>query len=246
MAEYPGRIWEIDFFRGFAIVSMILFHSAYDLSYLGRLSVDFSTGFWFLLPRATASLFILLAGVSLVLSYNRQVSSGNKRLYPKYLKRGFLIFSPGMLVTLTTLLFAEENFIVFGILHCIGLSIILAYPLIRFRTASLLLGISCISLGAILQGMVFDFPYLLWLGFVPRDFHTLDYFPLLPWFGVTLVGVFLGNALYAGFRSRLHLPAVSQSHAARLLCMLGRNSLFIYLLHQPVILALISLSAMPG
>jgi uncharacterized membrane protein len=131
---------------------------------------------------------------------------------------------------------------VFGVLHCIGLSIILAYPLIRFRFPALVLGILCIIVGLVLLTTVtVDYPWLLWLGVVPMNFVTLDYFPLLPWFGVVLIGIFLGNSLYKNNTRTLPLNDYSKFSAICGLCFLGRHSLIIYLLHQLVIIGLLYL-----
>jgi uncharacterized membrane protein len=70
-----------------------------------------------------------------------------------------------------------------------------------------------------------------------------DYRPLLPWFGIVLIGLFFGNVVY-GDGSR---PAVMEDKApvpARPLLPLGRNSLFIYLIHQPILIALLAASGL--
>jgi uncharacterized membrane protein len=129
---------------------------------------------------------------------------------------------------------------VFGVLHCIGLSILLAYPLIRFRNFPLILGVLCIILGIALRvTVIVDFPWLLWLGFVPSGFYTLDYFPLLPWFGVVLIGIFLGNTFYQNNTRKVSLNDHSGFILSRVLCFLGRHSLIIYLLHQLLIVGLL-------
>jgi uncharacterized membrane protein len=102
---------------------------------------------------------------------------------------------------------------------------------------NLVFGAAAIAIGLFLQSRSFPSPWLLWLGLAPEGFYTLDYIPLFPWFGVVLIGIFLGNALYGGYRRRFHLPNLSESSLARLPCLLGRNSLLIYLIHQPLIVA---------
>jgi uncharacterized membrane protein len=152
------------------------------------------------------------------------------------------LFGLGLIITLVTWVYPHNGFIMFGILHCIGISILLAYPLIRFRTMPLILGILCIILGVFLQiTIVVDFPWLLWLGFVPSFFFTLDYFPLLPWFGVVLMGIFLGNSLYQNNKRKFLLKDHSQFIMNRMICFLGRHSLIIYLLHQLIIVGLLYL-----
>jgi uncharacterized membrane protein len=100
----------------------------------------------------------------------------------------------------------------------------------------------CILVGVFLQSMVtVDFPWLLWLGVVPNQFSTLDYFPLLPWFGVVLLGVFIGNGVYKNNTRVFQLKDYSHTIVVRGLCFLGRYSLIIYLLHQLIIVGLLYL-----
>jgi uncharacterized membrane protein len=233
------RFWEIDFLRGIAILMMIAFHLIYDLDYFGGYGFGVGSGFWFWFARATASVFLLLVGVSLTLSRSRMVRNGGSPAFSKYLKRGLRIFSWGLAITLVTWIFLGRGFIVFGVLHMIGVSVILAYPLMRHRYRNLLIGVLLIALGLYVREMAFGFPWLLWLGLIPQGFYSFDYFPLLPWFGVVLIGLFAGNSLYRDYARRFRLPDLHGSPPARALCFAGRRSLLIYLLHQPVLIALL-------
>lgn len=159
------------------------------------------------------------------------------QVFMGFLKRGLWIFSLGLVVTVVTYFLVGDGFIVFGILHFIGISIILAYPFLRLKEWNLGLGAAVIAVGFFLQGQSVSSPWLLWLGLAPKGFYMLDYIPIFPWFAVVLMGIFLGNALYGGYRRRFILPDLSASALAGVLCLLGRNSLFIYLIHQPLIVA---------
>jgi len=66
-------------------------------------------------------------------------------------------------------------------------------------------------------------------------FYSVDHFPHLPWFGVVVVGIFLGNLLYPEGARRVHLLDVSARTPTKQICVLGRNSLPIYLIHQPIL-----------
>ncbi|HIH26694.1 MAG TPA: DUF1624 domain-containing protein, partial [Methanoregulaceae archaeon] len=81
--------------------------------------------------------------------------------------------------------------------------------------------------------------WLLWLGIHPPTFYSVDYTPVFPWLGVVLIGVFFGNIIYPGGRQRWQpgVPAPVKETAG----FLGRHSLAIYLIHQPVILGVIFL-----
>ena len=236
------RFWEVDFLRGWAIVLMVLFHSVYDLNYFRVYEVEISSGIWFYLARFTASLFLLLVGVSLTLSYSRAKLLGEEdRFRFRLLKRGVWIFSLGLGITLVTYLSIGKGFIVFGVLHLIGISLLLAYPFLRLHWQNFIFGSIFIAVGLYLQTVNVEFPWLIWLGLAPQDFYSLDYVPIFPWFGVVLMGMGLGDLVYPGYRRRVILPDLTDSFFVRSLAFLGRNSLAIYLVHQPVLIAILYL-----
>jgi uncharacterized membrane protein len=237
------RFWEVDLLRGCAIVLMVLYHLVFDLNYFAVYHIDVSSGFWLAVARAAASLFLLLVGLSLTLSHSRARLLGQEYGYlSRLLKRSAWILGLALGVTLVTYLFIGKGFIVFGVLHLIGLSLLMAYPFLRLHWANFILGLLFILLGIYLQNITVAFPWLLWLGLAPAGFYSVDYFPVFPWFGVILVGMGLGSALYPGYRRRISVPDPAGSTFVRRLAFLGRNSLAIYLVHQPVIIALFYLS----
>jgi uncharacterized membrane protein len=235
-----NRFWEIDFLRGIAVIMMIIFHLLYDLNYFDIYKIDLFSGYFLIYLNFGATIFLLLVGISLSLSYSRSNKSlAKKELQSKYIFRGLKIFALGLVITLVSWLYLTEGFVIFGVLHCIGLSIILAYPFLRFRYLNLALGSVLIFVGIVLKNFTFDFNWLIWLGFSPSQFYTIDYFPLLPWFGVVLIGIFLGNVLYPNFKRMFKLRELGQQKAVSMFCFLGRYSLIIYFIHQPILLALI-------
>ncbi|MDW7730869.1 MAG: heparan-alpha-glucosaminide N-acetyltransferase [Methanolobus sp.] len=237
------RFWEVDVFRGIAIILMVIYHIFFDLYFLGFDTPDIRGGFLLIIGRSAAIVFIFLVGVSLTLSYSRaRLSSGEKwNLFPKYLKRGLIIFSWGLVITIVTGLFLERGMIVFGILHLIGVSIILAYPFLKYRETPLILGFFIILVGFFMEYAYVDFPWLLWIGLKPFGFYTYDYFPLIPWFGFVLLGIFTGNVLYKDYQRQFGICDCEDRPVVRVLDLLGRHSLFIYLVHQPIIVGLLVL-----
>ena len=230
----------MDAARGVAIAMMVVYHLMYDLDYFGGYPIESTSGFWARFADATASAFLFLVGVSLAISYAR-ASAGHpgRSLFGKYLLRGIRIFAYGMALTVVFLVFGM-GVVAFGILHLIGVSIILAYPLLRYRFANLFLGLSLLAAGVYMriEGLSSQSPWLLPFGVVPENLVMPDYRPLLPWFGVVLLGVFAGNVVYGGRRPALFAgkaPAV-----ARPLLPLGRNSLLVYLIHQPILISLLA------
>ena len=236
------RFWEIDVLRGIAIIMMILYHFLFDLNFLKNYQIPLHSLPLLLFLYPIGTLFLLLVGISLTLSYNKaQEVLTQKQTQWKFIRRGLSIFGAGMLVTLATWIYLPNGFIIFGVLHCIGISIILAYPLLRYRVSNLILGVSFIAIGVFLQTIVIGFPWLLWLGFIPANFYTLDYFPILPWFGVVLIGIYLGNTLYPNRKRRYQIKDLSKNILIRVLCFLGRHALIIYLLHQLILVGIIYL-----
>jgi uncharacterized membrane protein len=233
------RFWGVDAARGVAIIMMIVYHSTYDLDTLGGYDIQSTSGNWALFADVTAGLFLFLVGVSLAISRSRSGLTG-WRLFGKYLARGLRILAYGMVLTVVFLALGM-GVVAFGILHLIGVSIILAYPFLRLRLTNLVLGILIFAAG---QYILAQEPYAqsIWLlpfGVVPEDMIMPDYRPLLPWFGVVLIGLFFGNIVY-GYDRRPTVPEEKAPVLARPLLPLGRNSLPIYLIHQPIIIALLA------
>ena len=240
-----SRFWELDLIRGLAVVMMVLYHLLYDLNYFGVRSLNVRSGFWLYFAEATATIFIVLVGVSLTLSASRLEMQGSSgKIFMVFFKRGLKIFSLGAVISLTTYLSIGRGFILFGVLHLIGISIILAYPFLRLRAFNLLAGLIFVLIGIYLQEHTFDFAWLIWLGFVPENFYSLDYFPIFPWFGLILIGIYLGKSLYQHGRRSFNLPELSDSFFVNLLGVLGRNSLLVYLVHQPVLVAILLFTGM--
>lgn len=233
-----SRFPEIDAARGIAILMMVTFHTVFDISFFAIAPVDVSTGFWHYFARATASLFLMVVGVSLVISHAR--AGGNLSGFPltlKFLKRGAGIFALGLLVTLATWWYLREGYIVFGILHLIGVSVMLSVLFFRFGKYNIILGLLCIAGGFFIGSLQGSF-WLLPLGIMPPSFYSVDYTPLIPWFGAVLIGLGLGEVLYSGGIRRFSLPQMPD-RVVRPISVLGRYSLIIYLVHQPIIILLL-------
>jgi uncharacterized membrane protein len=240
----PRRLWEIDAARGVAILMMVLYHFVYDLEAFGGYDIKATTGFWGHFASVTGALFVYLAGISLTLGRARHASTapspGWRRPLPRAIKRGLWILMWGMAITVVTWLLFGDEAIVFGILHLIGTSILLAYPLLRFRRLLAVLGLTIVLVGLAIGDLTANHPWLLWLGIPEAGHATLDYRPLFPWFGVFLLGVYAGKTLYEQGRRRFALPDLGRTSGVSLLSFLGRHSLVIYLVHQPVLLALLA------
>ncbi|MFT7183755.1 MAG: putative membrane protein [Oceanicoccus sp.] len=218
------RLSEIDALRGLAVALMVLYHFAFDGTFMGVW--DFNMYSWWVELGGTfvRFTFLGLVGVSVVLS---------SRNFTGQLKRGAMVFGFGALITLATLIVIPEYAVWFGILHLIGVSIPLVrlfkgHPWIAAATA-----IWVVRMGEILSGTFAATPWLLWLGIPPAGFASVDYFPIFPWLAVPLIGLSLGHWVY-GERKSTPLKILTEVPG---LTWMGRYALAIYVIHQPVIIA---------
>ncbi len=223
------RIWELDAFRGLCILGMVLVHLVYDLTELYRI-VDWQLPDWFhFLQRWGNIFFLLISGICVTLGRH-------------HVKRGLVVLGGGMLCTLVTVgawklgFFSKGMCIWFGVLHCLGVCMIL-WSLFEKLPNWLLAIISAamIALGLYLgEGSTVSYPWLVPLGFTYPGFESSDYFPLFPYLGFFLAGALLGRLIYSKKESLL--PGVNQENfLVRLLLFFGKHSLVIYLLHQPLL-----------
>ena len=223
------RIWELDAFRGLCLLGMVLIHLIYDLTELYGF-VSWNLPVWFVdFQEWAGSLFLILSGLCATLG-SRPV------------RRGLTVLAGGLLCFLVTwamaaLGLADRSVIIyFGVLHCLGICMLL-WPLFEKWDWKALLGLGLVlaALGVWLRYSVrVDFPWLIPLGFLTPGFASSDYFPLLPHLGFFLMGGALGKTAYRDRKSRFP-QCTGEEPVLGFLCLCGRNSLWIYLLHQPVL-----------
>ena len=232
------RFIELDIIRGFALIFMILLHLVWDLDYFGILKLNAQ---FYQSNVVVQVLFFSIVGVCQSLKTDTEPLTDAQRRAKtwKIAKRGLYILGLGMIISLVTFFIMPNRPIFFGVLHCIGLSILLSIPLIRLKEKAILIALPCITAGIILGHIAVQNPSYLQLiiGLHQADIasHTIDYFPLLPWFGVSMLGVAIGSMLYKNNTRQFRFPDLSSTPLAQFCSWCGRHTLSIYLLHQPVI-----------
>lgn len=233
------RFEEIDILRGLAIILMIIGHVVWDLHYFGVYPMN--KAFYSTLSKIVPQIFFLVVGFSLIVSYNKRKMTPDLEMqyYKHLILRGLKIFGLGMVLTAFSFVIIPDRPVYFGVLHCIGVSIILSIPLLKFKRYSMAIAVPTTIIGYIISQQTFQNPNLIQfiLGMQPEKAfqYTVDYFPILPWFGVVILGIAIGNILYCGNQRRFRIPDLSKYKPTKLFSWCGKHSLGLYLLHQPVI-----------
>ena len=237
------RIWIIDELRGLAIVLMVFFHLLVDLRDFFGYAIAYYATPWIFVGRTSAVMFMLVSGVSCSLSANN-------------IKRGARVFLLGMVVTLATFLFIPALYIRFGILHFLGSAMILwgiMDKLIAKQSVKLIVLSLCspifLFLGIPFSKITVESPYLFFLGLITSTYTSYDHYPLVPWLGVFCIGGAAGILLLKSEKNKARLSGIADpagfpkpaAYALRGLMALGRKSLLIYIVHQPLMLALLYL-----
>jgi len=227
-----SRIEGIDTLRGLAIVAMIAYHFTFDLRFFGVIRADFENDpFWLGARAAIVSSFLLLVGVSLVLARQFGVPTA------RFGRRVAVIAMCALAATIGSYAIFPERFIYFGILHCIAVASVLARPLAGRPALASALGIAAIVAGMAVSHPFFDSRATSWVGFNTVKPATEDFVPLFPWLGVVLLGIALGHELVR----RDFAPVARLARAPQVLRWLGRHSLAVYMVHQPLLMGFLSL-----
>lgn len=237
MSTHAGRILLLDALRAAALAGMVLFHFVYDLQFFGHLppGTVHQPG-WDALAHLVAGGFIFLAGASLYLAHRARIR------WPEALRRVGQIALAALLISLATYAMMPQSFVYFGILHAIATFSLLGLAFLRLP----LILVGLIALGVFLlprfvQSEAFAHPALWWLGLSPNPAPALDFEPLFPWFAIFLAGL-VTLRLAARLRWLDHAarydPGAMTGFSGWLLWA-GRNTLPLYLLHQPLLFALI-------
>lgn len=245
---YPKRYPIVDAARGTAIVLMFVYHFMFDLRYYNVVSIDFNNDpLWLGLRTLIVTLFLGVMGVSLHLSTARGLNP------PKFIRRLLQVAGGAVLVSIASYIMFPKSMIFFGILHFIAVASVVGLLFYRGFWLNLGLGVALIMVGLTLHHPWFDQPGWQWIGLMTHKPVTEDYVPMLPWFGVVLLGLFVGKWLFPvsphdGKWVKFTAPvsaALAQWQEktlfARLLVFGGRYSLPIYLVHQPVFFGILYL-----
>lgn len=220
------RIYELDFLRGIGLSFVVLYHTLVDLVEFYNMDIPL---YYFLSKYCVysfTSIIILVSGASAFLGKSTA-------------KRGFILILIGYLITALTYFFVSKTtFVTFGILQLLGFSMVISAVIKHYKLSALHI---CIGSGLIIAlGLWFNtfsikLPFLYPLGLTTAAYTSLDHYPLLPWTGVFLLGFCFSMQYY---KERVS-PFTSNYYSNNIITKIGRQALWVYLLHQPIILGLL-------
>ena len=247
----------LDRIRGITVISMILYHAVWDLVYLFHVDwAWYESMLAYVWQQSICWIFILLSGFCW--------SFGRKRW-----KRGGAVFVAGMLITAVTLIFAPGQRVVFGILTCLGSCMLLMILLEKLlaKVPALIGAFGSVVLFVLLRNVnqgflgfeginfvqmpefLYQNMFMTYLGFKQRGFYSTDYFSLLPWMFLFITGYFgYRLAKESGKLDKLALWNIDNNDEkkliyfpSRILEWVGRYSLVIYMVHQPIVYVVLRL-----
>ena len=229
------RLQKVDLIRGLALIGMVVYHFSWDLSYFSYIAPQVpAEGGLRVLARIVAFCFLFISGFSLYLAQGKQLHVST------YFRRLSIIVLAAFVVSIVTYFIMPQGFIYFGILHEIAVATVIGLlflhtPLVLNFLAILIF----VLLPFILKSDVFNAPYLLWTGFSSHPRPSFDYVPVFPWFGAALLGLTTAR-ICDNFHLLTYLQnGIRPQWLNTFLQLIGRHSLIFYLVHQPVLLAIL-------
>ena len=227
------RIYLLDILRGFSVLAMILYHFLWDLGYFNFIELEVMTrGLPLLFAQSVGASFLIISGISSRLLYL------SDKFITKFFKRlGILIFIC-TLITSVTFFFDKNSYIFFGILHLLATCSVFGLLLSVVRNNFVLFSFFILSLLISWSEITFNLPnYLSWIGFNEEVPTTNDFYPLFPWVTFYLFGVWIFQPV-SSYLGKYTKDPINDNSVYRFLEFLGRNSLTVYILHQPVFFSL--------
>lgn len=238
--EKKGRYNGIDFVAGLAMLFIMFFHFAYDLKFIFNRDINFFPSQWMEYGRlVSVFLFMTISGMTLHFS-------------SRYIFKIVKLSVVAVAISVLTYLFMPDEFIVFGIIHFFAFgTLIMVFLVLILKYINGYLGFILsmfgfyvfwpvtsgylnFPTGAVhLPQKLYELKYLFFLGFPGENFSSADYYPILPWIFLLIGGYFLGK-IYLSFKPQKKKKSFDP------ITFIGRNRLFFYIIHQPIIYVALS------
>ncbi len=223
------RYEKIDYIKWFLILVMVLFHFNYILANVFNINTwigDFSLK---IIQIIWASLFIWLSGLCFSISEKKHWEN----IWKIYLKKALFLSILALWISIVTYLFIYQQLIIFWIIHFFALSFFLLTFFRRFKYFNLIIGLFLIILWNVFLNIEASNNYFFWLWLYDEFFFSADYYPILPWFWISLLGYVLW--LFLLEKDLLEKAFSGKIRYFRIFEFLWRYSLLIYMIHAPII-----------
>ena len=219
-----NRSLELDVLRGTAVILMVLFHFGFDLAEFGYATYNTTMDIeWKIFRGVILSMFLLAVGMSSYLAYSQGIDK--KKLFKNLAKLSLV----SLIISVGSYSFFPHAWIYFGVIHFIFISLPLSLLFLHQPKLSLLFGV-LLLVAYPLGYLHMDYPYSLAIEYLNIPSFSVDVVSLSPWFGMVLLGIFIMNKDIFNFR-------ISHNKLTQSLSYLGKHSLLIYLIHQPILFA---------
>lgn len=237
--SHSQRFVAIDAWRGFAVVGMIVYHGALMLDFFGIVQYEMHSGWWHILARTVQVSFLMVVGVSLVISFKGEKYTTHSSYYRVQLKRAAGIGLIALVITVSTWYATPAWYIRFGILHLITAAIIISLPLVTHANLARLALVLSVIIAVILDQFTSQSFLFQVLGAnYPGRLKTMDFFPLFPWYALIVFSIvcsqlFLDSKVFHSVNN-----FITRFSFSRVLAIPGRHSLKLYVLHVPILLGI--------
>ena len=224
------RLIGLDIFRGFALLTMMMYHFSYDLNYFRFISVDLNHTTGFLLARYTImSIFLLSVGMSLTLVHQKSIR------WLSIKKRLLQLGTASLAVSIATYLVFPNAWVYFGVLHFILFASFIVLPLLHFPKTTFFLAIF-ILLASATKVIDMHGLFALLQTSLHLPSHSEDLVPFVPWIAAVLLGM---NLVQYNYHTKIFSAKIFTTNSIlnQVLKKMGQNSLLIYLIHQPIFFA---------
>jgi uncharacterized membrane protein len=224
----------LDLARGGALLLMFVYHFSWDLTFFRMADFQiFSDWKWIWFAKFIASIILFVMGMASVMARRRNPGGLDPLVF---LRRLAIIAVAAGLVSVATFIVDARSYIFFGILHHIAAASVILLAVHRAPSAAVWVLAAGVALAPeFLRFDVFNADYLMWLGLYTEAPGSVDYVPLLPWLAVPLAGVVAGRMIFLGDAVPAMLAWAPNDPISKTVHYLGRHSLVVYLIHQPIL-----------
>mgnify|MGYP001096757976 FL=1 len=243
--SYTNRIQILDFFRAIAVIAMIFYHFVYDLGDFGYVNlITVVNGYLKLFAQSIGVSFLFVSGVSFWV----MASGGINWL--KYSKRLAILIAAAIIISLATYRINSNTFICFGILHLLAACSLFSIFIYKLPIILLIvLGAGIVILPDLYHtsnyysAALFESKFLSWSGLYDGKTGSVDFYAFMPWSAAFIFGLALSKVFIKPSRASSLSPLSFKEEKSGLvissILWIGRNSLLIYLIHQPLLIGLI-------